>query len=78
MGVTYIEGVVTGSRRRWAAVRFLVDSGAAYTLLPHDIWQAIGLAPKRSMTFTLADGTAIERKISECHIALPKGRAIHL
>ena len=25
------------------------------------------------MRFTLADGTAIEREISECHIRLPQG-----
>ena len=73
MGITYIDGVVTGPRRRRASVRFLVDSGATYTLLPHDVWQAIGLAPKRSVTFMLADGTAIERQVSECLISLPQG-----
>lgn len=73
MGITYIEGVVTGPTGKQATVRFLVDSGATYTLLPHDIWQAIGLTPKRTATFTLADGTAVERRISECHIALPQG-----
>lgn len=37
------------------------------------MWQAIGLEPKRSATFILADGTTMERNISECHIALPQG-----
>jgi clan AA aspartic protease len=73
MGITYIEGEVTGSNGKRATVRFLVDSGATYTLLPHEAWQAIALSPKRAVTFTLADGTAIERKVSECHIALPQG-----
>jgi predicted aspartyl protease len=73
MGITYIEGVVTGPNSKQAIVRFLVDGGATYTLLPYEDWQAIGLAPKRAVTFTLADGTAIERKVSECHIALPQG-----
>jgi hypothetical protein len=27
------------------------------------------------MTFVLADGTMIERDVSECHIALPQGDA---
>lgn len=54
-------------------MRFLVDSGATYTLLPHDVWQTIELTPKRTATFTLADGTTVERRISECHIALPQG-----
>lgn len=73
MGITYIEGEVTGSNGKRATVRFLVDSGATYTLLPWEVWQAIGLSPKRSVTFTLADGTTIERKVSECHMALPQG-----
>lgn len=73
MAVTYIEGTVTGKSDKKATVHFLIDSGATYTLLPHKIWKAIGLSPKRSVTFTLADGTAIDRKVSECHITLPEG-----
>lgn len=73
MGVTYIEGIVTGVNDKKATIRFLVDSGATYSLLPHKDWKAIGLSPKRSMTFTLADGTTLERKVSECHISLPEG-----
>ena len=73
MGVTYIEGVVTGSNGKQVTVRFLVDSGVTYTLLPHGQWQAIGLTPKRNVTFTLADGTAVQRAVSECHISLPQG-----
>lgn len=73
MGVTYIEGLVTGLTGSQATVRFLVDSGATYTLLPYEDWQAIGLSRKRSLTFTLADGTTIERQVSECHISLPEG-----
>lgn len=75
MGVTYVEGTVRGPNGKEAGVRFLVDSGATYTLLPHDVWQAIGLTPKRSVTFTLADGTTIERAISESFVILPQGEA---
>ncbi len=73
MGLTFIEGVVRGPTGKQASVSFLVDSGATHTVLPLDVWQAIELSPKRSMTFTLADGTSIERKVSECHITLPQG-----
>jgi clan AA aspartic protease len=73
MGVTYIEGAVTGPTGKRSTARFLVDSGATYTLLPQKVWQAIELEPKRSVTFTLADGTTVERDVSECHIALPQG-----
>jgi predicted aspartyl protease len=73
MGIIYIEGVVTGPTGKRSTARFLVDSGATYTLLPQKVWQAIGLEPKRAVTFTLADGTTVERKVSKCHIALPQG-----
>jgi predicted aspartyl protease len=45
-----------------------VDSGASYTLLPEKIWKALKLRPIRKVTFTLADGTTIKRKISEVRI----------
>ncbi|MBN1341925.1 MAG: retroviral-like aspartic protease family protein [Phycisphaerae bacterium] len=73
MGITYIEGEVKGPNGKNTSVRFLVDSGASYTLLPQADWRAIGLAPKRTVTFTLADGTQIDRAVSECHITLPQG-----
>jgi clan AA aspartic protease len=73
MGITFVEGVVTGPEGQQATVRFLVDSGAIYTLLPDTVWQAIGLAASRTQTFTLADGTGVEREVSECHIRLPQG-----
>ncbi|PYO19726.1 MAG: aspartyl protease [Candidatus Rokuibacteriota bacterium] len=73
MGLTYVEGVVTGLSGTSRTVRFMVDSGAKYSLLPPADWRALGLAPKRRMTFVLADGTQIERDVSECHIALPQG-----
>ena len=73
MGITYIEGTVTGPAGRQATAKFLVDSGAKYTVLPSEKWKSIGLVPKRRMKFILADGTEIERDISECFIALPQG-----
>jgi predicted aspartyl protease len=51
----------------------LVDSGATYTLLAPEYWKAIGLTSNRSMKFTLADGTEIQRKVSECFISLSQG-----
>ena len=73
MGLTYVTATVTGPTRKKAKVKFLVDSGAKYTLLRHDVWKKIKLVPKRVGTFTLADGTTIDRQISECHIALSLG-----
>jgi predicted aspartyl protease len=72
MGITYISGTATGPKGQ-RTLEFLVDSGATYTLLPLDVWQAIGLRPKRTVAFSLADGTKIERHVSECHITLEVG-----
>ena len=73
MGLTYIDGVVSGPTGVTRTIHFLVDSGAKYSLLPLDDWQAIGLTSMRRVTFVLADGTQIERDVSECRIALPQG-----
>lgn len=72
MGITYLEGKVIGPRGE-ETVKFLIDSGATYSLLPQAVWNAIGLKQKRRYTFTLADGTSIEREVSECYIILPQG-----
>lgn len=73
MGITYIGGAVRGPSGQEAAVHFLVDSGATYSLLPNSVWQEVGLTPKRKLEFTLADGTAVTRRVSECYIILPQG-----
>ena len=73
MGITYVDGDVTGPTGQVGKVHFLVDSGAVYSLLPHKIWQAIGLSAKRRQAFTLADGTTVERDVSECRFTLPQG-----
>ncbi len=70
MGLTYIEGKVIGNNDETATVSFLVDSGANYTLLPKDIWEKLGLKAKKTLNFTLADETKIERDISECRIEI--------
>jgi clan AA aspartic protease len=73
MGLTYVDGAVTGPTGAAASVRFLVDSGATYSLLPHDVWTALALQPKRTHQLTLADGTVVSRAVSECHLSLAEG-----
>ena len=68
MGVTYLTARVgradgRGGRRD---VRFLVDSGALYSVLPEHIWRSLKLKPRRSAEFILADGTPLTRGVSEC------------
>ena len=73
MGITYIDGTVRGPDGKEENLSFLVDSGATYSLLPAQVWESIGLAATREKSFTLADGTTIERRISECFMMLSQG-----
>lgn len=75
MGITYIEGQVEGPSGKREVVKFLVDSGATYSLLPQKVWKTIGLKSKRKVSFTLADGTLIERAVSEAYVVFPQGQA---
>ncbi|MBI4558786.1 MAG: aspartyl protease family protein [Candidatus Hydrogenedentes bacterium] len=73
MGVTYVEGQVSGNGGKQETVRFLVDSGATYSLLPKSVWTSLGLEPKRRLSFALADGTTVERSVSEAFVVFPQG-----
>jgi clan AA aspartic protease len=70
MGLVFVDAEVEGRPGKRRPVRFLVDSGASYSVLPGRVWRAIGLKPKRTMVFTLADGTQLRRKVSECLVRL--------
>ena len=73
MGLTFIQGKVKGESGNVTEVNFLVDSGATYTLLAKKYCETLGLIPKRSMEFILADGSKLKRNVSECYIILPQG-----
>lgn len=73
VGATYVTGRVSGPAGEQTELAFLVDSGAQYSLLPDEVWRKLGLVPRRTESFRLADGTTVERAMSECRIALPQG-----
>ena len=75
MGVTYVEGRVRGPSGIEETVKLLVDSGATYSLLPKAVWEKIELKPKRKVSFALADGTTVERSVSEAYVMFPQGEA---
>lgn len=64
MGLTTVVARV-GKGRRSQRLRFLVDSGASFSLLPERAWKRLGLKPLDRVTLVLADGTEIERPVSE-------------
>ena len=67
MSLTHVPGKVARPGARQAiAVRFLVDTGAVFTVLPEAVWRRLRLISERTAEFTLADGTMIARGVSEC------------
>lgn len=43
--------------------KFLVDSGATYTVVPETILEGLGIKPSGAEEFFLADGRSIKRKV---------------
>ena len=72
MGLTRVTARVRRPDGRGgpARVRFLVDTGAVYTVLPEPVWKTLKLRPTSSAEFGLADGTAIARPVSEARFDL--------
>ena len=72
MGLTYVHARLRKSESRGPSrdLRFLVDSGAIYSVLPEKDRRALRLKPEREVEFTLADGTAITRGVSECRFEI--------
>ncbi|MGB9806810.1 MAG: retroviral-like aspartic protease family protein [Thermoproteota archaeon] len=69
MGI-YMDGLVKWGEKE-ERVRFLVDSGATYTVLQRNVWERLGLTPKRTVELVLADGSTISRQLSEAIVELP-------
>jgi predicted aspartyl protease len=69
MGMTSQKLIVRESHRarRKAAVSFLIDSGAVYSLVPGSTLRKLGIRPHRRIGFSLADGTAITRQAGDAY-----------
>lgn len=58
--------------KRQVVEKFLVDSGAAFTVLPQALVKKLGLKPLYEKEFSLADGKVIKRKIGTAIIQFEK------
>lgn len=61
MGATYVTVRITNpadARKYWEGL-FLVDTGATDTLVPGPYLESIGLKPKATRTYELADGSEV-------------------
>jgi predicted aspartyl protease len=76
MGLSYVRSTLwaPGRPRRQRKIRFLIDSGVVYSVLPEKVWKELKLERRWTAEFTLADGTTIERGVAECVVEVA-GRA---
>jgi len=65
MGLTFIEASVVNPAKPRRAVRlkFLVDSGALYSVVAATVFRRLGIKAGRTKTFILADGTEVKRAL---------------
>jgi len=69
MGITNVILTVKEHRKsvKTAAVNFLIDSGAVYSLVPGKILDKLDIEPYKEMSFSLADGTVLKRKVCSAY-----------
>ena len=65
MGLTYIKAKITNpaNPRKSSELEFLVDSGAAYSVVPTGVLRRLGIKPTTKRTFIFADGSSVERSM---------------
>lgn len=69
MGITNAILRVREHRKseKFADVQFLIDSGAVYSLVPGKILDELDIEPYREVSFSLADGTTVKRRVSSAY-----------
>lgn len=69
MGITNAILRVREHRKseKFKDIEFLVDSGAVYSLVPGKILDELEIEPYREVSFSLADGTTIKRKVASAY-----------
>jgi clan AA aspartic protease len=72
MALTYIEATIANPARprKTARLKFLVDSGAAYSVVPATLLRRLGVKPHSQRKFILADGLEIRRPMGDVQFRL--------
>ncbi len=71
MGIFYVDAEIGDPQgERYETVRALVDTGAAYTILPASVLEGLGVVPETTRSFKIADGSDIERPIGYTRMRL--------
>ena len=69
MGLAFADMNVAADRglSRVSRVRFLVDSGAEYSVVPKEVLAGLGIVPYRSVEIILADGNSLKRDAADAY-----------
>ena len=67
MGLTFLAIDIANPARSedFHTERFLVDSGAVYSVVQRSVLEGLGIRPHSQRTFTLANGDQIERHLGD-------------
>lgn len=60
--------------KRYRELEFIVDSGASYTVVPKDILKELGIRPRSTRSFLLANGEKFERRMGNAAVEYKKSR----
>lgn len=75
MSLTYLTIKVTNpynGGRKTLKRKFLVDSGATYSVLPEEELKKLGVKPDSKQKFILANGQEIEKQVGEAKFTYDK------
>lgn len=77
MALTYITTKIYNPRDQKKSFkrRFLVDSGAIYSVVDKRVLEDLGIKPLRNIEFVLANGQAIKRDVGEATFMIKKEKA---
>lgn len=77
MGVTTISATITNIADSSKKIRgkFMVDTGAAYTVIPGGLAKQLDLEPVKTQEFSLADGTVVKRQLGHAMVEIDGNKA---
>ena len=77
MGLTYLTIKVANPviPKKFFQRRFLVDSGAVYSVIERESLEKLGIKPHSKRKFILANGEEIEREIGDAFFVFGKQKA---
>jgi clan AA aspartic protease len=78
MGITTVRVQLSNVKdeRRRTEIDMVVDSGAIYSVVPATVLRGIGVEPRRTEQFWLADGRSIRRHVGNACFAIQGSEGI--